>query len=127
MEPAIKKVVAVLAVVLIVVIGLIFVTRSAKKDEADTTLVQENQNIDETNPQTDETTEPLADDMPTDGAQASNGSVTDEAPLDDKAHEDELYEGALAGLSEEEIAAMALAEESSAARTEMTGVEDAMD
>ena len=38
-----------------------------------------------------------------------------------------MYEGALAGLSEEEIAKMALAEEEGAARTETTGIETAVD
>ena len=39
-----------------------------------------------------------------------------------------MYEGALAGLTEEEIAQMALAEEKSAARTDETsGVEDPVD
>ena len=76
MDPAIKKVAAVLAAALIVVIGVILVINFAGKDAAQS---------------------------------------------------DEMYEGALAGLSEEEIAKMALAEEESAARTETTGAEDAVD
>ena len=38
-----------------------------------------------------------------------------------------MYEGALAGLTEEEIAALALAEEHGAAQSEGVGAEDAVD
>ena len=128
MDPAIKKVVAVLAAALIVVIGVICVINFANMDAAVTTEngieAQENQNIEDN---ADADAEPNAEEMPTDEAQAGGTGVTNEAPDDDKAQEIVMYEGALAGLSEEEIAKMALAEEESAARTETTGVEDAVD
>ena len=129
MDPAIKKVVAVLAAALIVVIGVICVINFANKDAAVTTdngiKTQENQNIE--NKQADADAEPNAEEKPTDEAQAGEAGVTQEAQSKDAAQENEMYEGALAGLSEEEIAKMALAEEESAARTETTGAEDAVD
>ena len=130
MDPAIKKVVAVLAAALIVVIGVILVINIAGKDAAVTTgnesKTQENQNI-EDKMQADADAEPNAEEKPTDEAQAGEAGVTQEAQSKDAAQENEMYEGALAGLSEEEIAKMALAEEESAARTETTGAEDAVD
>ena len=130
MDPAIKKVVAVLAAALIVVIGVILVINIAGRDAAVTTgndsKTQENQNIEETK-QADADAEPNAEEKPTDEAQAGEAGVTQEAQSKDAAQENEMYEGALAGLSEDEIAKMALAEEESAARTETTGAEDAVD
>lgn len=130
MDPAIKKVVAVLAVALIVVIGVILVINIAGKDAAVTTgnesKTQENQNI-EDKMQADADAERSAEEKPTDEAQASEAGVTHEAQDNVEAQIDGMYEGALAGLSEEEIAKMALAEEESAARTETTGAEDAVD
>ena len=130
MDPAIKKVVAVLAAALIVVIGVILVINVANMDAAVTTgndsKTQENQNI-EDKMQADADAEPNAEEKPTDEAQAGEAGVTQEAQSKDAAQSDEMYEGALAGLSEEEIAKMALAEEESAARTETTGAEDAVD
>lgn len=128
MDPAIKKVVAVLAAALIVVIGVILVINFAGKDAAVTTgsKTQENQNIEETK-QADADAEPNAEEKPTDEAKAGEAGVTQEAQSKDAAQENEMYEGALAGLSEDEIAKMALAEEESAARTETTGTEDAVD
>ena len=127
MDPAIKKVVAVLAAALIVVIGAILVINTANRKAAVTTEneIKTQENI-EDNQQADADAEPTAEDMPTDGAQAGETGVTDEAQ-DEEAQNDVMYEGALAGLSEEEIAKMALAEEESAARTETSGVEDAVD
>ena len=128
MDPAIKKVVAVLAAALIVVIGVICVINFANMDAAVTTeneiKAQEKQNIED---QADADAEPNAEEKPTDEAQAGEAGVTQEAQSNDAAQENEMYEGALAGLSEEEIAKMALAEEESAARTETTGAEDAVD
>ena len=130
MDPAIKKVVAVLAAALIVVIGVILVINIANMDAAVTTgnesKTQENQHI-EDKMQADADAEPNAEEKPTDEAQAGEAGVTQEAQSKDAAQENEMYEGALAGLSEEEIAKMALAEEESAARTETTGAEDAVD
>ena len=127
MDPAIKKVVAVLAAALIVVIGAILVINTANRKAAVTTEneIKTQENI-EDNQQADADAEPTAEDMPTDGAQAGETGVTNEAQ-DEAAQNDVMYEGALAGLSEEEIAKMAMAEEESAARTETSGVEDAVD
>ena len=130
MDPAIKKVVAVLAAALIVVIGVILVINFAGKDAAVTTgndsKTQENQKI-EDNKQADADAEPIAEETPTDEAQAGEAGATQEAQDNAEAQNDGMYEGALAGLSEEEIAKMALSEEESAARTETTGAEDAVD
>ena len=128
MDPAIKKVVAVLAAALIVVIGVILVINFAGKDAAVTTgsKTRENQNIEESK-QADADAERSAEEKPTDEAQAGEAGVTHEAQDNVEAQNDGMYEGALAGLSEEEIAKMALAEEESAARTETTGAEDAVD
>lgn len=127
MDPAIKKVVAVLAAALIVVIGAILVINTANRKAAVTTEneIKTQENI-EDNQQADADAEPTAEEKPTDEAQAGETGVTNEAQ-DDEAQNDVMYEGALAGLSEEEIAKMALAEEESAARTETSGVEDAVD
>ena len=113
MDPAIKRVVAVLAAALIVGLGVIALGNGARQKAAVTTgkeevRTTENLNIDAK--QTEDQTE-----------------AEPEAQIDQEAHGEELYEGALAGLSEEEIAKMAMAEEESAARTEMTGTEDAVD
>ena len=128
MDPAIKKVVAVLAAALIVVIGVILVINFTGKDAAVTTgsKTQENQNI-EDKTQADADAERSAEEKPTDEAQAGEAGVTHEAQDNVEAQNDGMYEGALAGLSEDEIAKMALAEEESAARTETTGAEDAVD
>ena len=67
MDPAIKKVVAVLAAALIVVIGVILVINIAGKDGAVTTgndsKTQENQNIEATK-QADADAEPNAEEKP---------------------------------------------------------------
>ena len=130
MDPAIKKVVAVLAAALIVVIGVILVINIANMDAAVTTgndsKTQETQKI-EDHKQADADAEPIAEETPTDEAQAGEAGATQEAQDNDEAQNDGMYEGALAGLSEEEIAKMALSEEESAARTETTGAEDAVD
>ena len=128
MDPAIKKVVAVLAAALIVVIGAILVINTANRKAAVTTEneIKTQENI-EDNQQADADAEPTAEEKPTDEAQAGETGVTSEAQPVSGTQNEEMYEGALAGLSEEEIAKMALAEEESAARTETSGVEDAVD
>jgi len=127
MDPAIKKVAILLAAALIVVIGLIILTNGteAKKVEV-ATVGTENQTV-ETAQQTEETKKPTAQE-PNQEAQASQKDVTQEAHIEEEAQTTEMYEGALAGLSEEEIAKMALAEEQSAARSETDdGAEGAVD
>ena len=127
MDPAIKKVAIVLALALIVVLGLIFVTNGARSKEAQIATADSIQ-TGETATQTQDTQEANAQELPNDEAQASEVSKTNEAPEETEAAQaEEMYEGALAGLSEEEIAKMALAEEQGTARSETTGIEDAID
>ena len=127
MDPAIKKVAIVLACALIVVIGLIILTRGVAIKEAEVATVQNEVKVETEIAKTEEEKAPTAHE-PVDEAAASQEDVTDEAQHIEQAQEDEMYEGALAGLSEEEIAKLAMAEEHSAARSEMTeGVENAID
>ncbi|MBE5798496.1 MAG: hypothetical protein E7321_00905 [Clostridiales bacterium] len=132
MDPAIKKVAIVLAAALIVVIGLIFVVSGSDKEAAAVvTNESETNQIEEPiveNTQTPETQEANAEDMPADVADAGEVSKTNEAPDEDEAAQEEvMYEGALAGLSEEEIAKMALAEEQGSERSNTSGAEDSVD
>ena len=125
MDPAIKKVAIVIALALIVVLGLIFVTRSADSKEAQIATESSKQVVSQQ--KEEKTEEANAQQMPANEAVASEVSKTNEAQIEDDAQEIEMYEGALAGLSEEEIAKMALAEEEGAARNETTGIENAID
>ena len=124
MDPAIKKVALVLAAALIVVLGLIVISEGAGSKEAQ--VATKNIPVTE-NTQTAKTTQANAQTLPADVADASDVSKTNEAQIEDDAQEIEMYEGALAGLSEEEIAKMALAEEAGSARTETNGTETAVD
>ena len=125
MDPAIKKVAIVIALALIVVLGLIFVTQGAGSKEAQIATESSEQVVFKQNEE--KTEEANAQQMPANEAMASEVSKTNEAQIEDDAQEIEMYEGALAGLNEEEIAKMALAEESGSARTETTGIETAVD
>lgn len=128
MDPAIKKVAIVIAVLLIVVLGLIFVSEGAGSKEAPVATTQTSQVAQSTQTQeTEKAQEANAQQMPASEAEAGEVSKTNEAQIDEDAQEIEMYEGALAGLSEEEIAKMALAEEEGSARTETTGMETAVD
>ena len=125
MDPAIKKVAIVIALALMMVLGLIYITQDAGGKETQVATVSSEQVVSK---QTEETTkEANAQQMPANEAMASEVSKTNEAQIEDDAQEIEMYEGALAGLSEEEIAKMALTEESGSARTETTGIETAVD
>ena len=126
MDPAIKKVAIVIALALIVVLGLIFVTQGAGSKGAQVATQSSDQIVAKMdgNP---ETKEADAENKPADVADASEVSKANEAQVEEDAQEIEMYEGALAGLSEEEIAKMALAEEEGAARGETTGIENAID
>ena len=127
MDPAIKKVAIVIALALLVVLGLIFVTNGADSKDAQVATDNSVQTA-ETTAQTPKTQEADAQTLPAEVADASEVSKTNEAPEMTEAAQDEvMYEGALAGLSEEEIAKMALAEEEGAARGETTGIENAID
>ena len=125
MDPAIKKVAILLACALLVVIGLIVLTRGVvvkevATEEAEKKVVQEIA-------KTEENKAPTAHE-PEEEAKASQEDVTQKAPEQTEAQENEMYEGALAGLSEEEIAKLAMAEEESAAKTQTgIGAEGAVD
>ena len=125
MDPAIKKVAIVIALALIVVLGLIFVTQGAGSKEAQIATESSKQVVSQQKEEKKE--EANAQQMPANEAVASEVSKTNEAQIEDDAQEIEMYEGALAGLSEDEIAKMALAEESGSARSETTGIETAVD
>ena len=108
MNPAIKVVVALLVAALIAVIGMIMLTNqqaSEQKAEAATTQATTVPQVTaEPQVKAEESTEPQ------ETAEQGETGVSEQAQ--DEAQED-MYEGALAGLSEEEIAKMALAEEQS--------------
>ena len=126
MDPAIKKVAIVIALALVVVLGLIFVTNGASSKDAQVATEDSVQVVPQTT-QIPDIQEADAQELPADVADASEVSKTNEAQIEDDAQEIEMYEGALAGLSEEEIAKMALAEEQGTARAETTGSENAID
>ena len=127
MDPAIKKVAIVIALALVVVLALIGVIHSVKGKETQVATASSAKTVAETT-QTPKTQEADAQTLPADVAKASEVSKPDEAPEKNEAAQDEdLYEGALAGLSEEEIAKIALAEETGTARGETTGTETAVD
>ena len=125
MQPHLKIVVAVLVVALIAVIGLIVITQgtsdSAGEPAAETTAVPV-ETI-EAKPEQQEaspTASPEIIESEEDAALAQHGEDHEEA-------QGTPYEGALAGLSEEEIGALAIAEEGSDARKDPTGGEDPVD
>lgn len=108
MNSAIKVVVALLVVALIAVIGMIMLTNQQasepKADAATTQATTVPQVTAEPEVKAEESTEPQKT------AEQSEAGTDEQAQ--DEAQAD-MYEGALAGLSEEEIAKMALAEEQS--------------
>ena len=127
MDPAIKKVAIVIALALVVVLALIGVIHADKSKEAQVATSKDVQAVEKTT-QIQETKEADAQRLPADEADAGKVSKPNEAPdMTEAAQDEDLYEGALAGLSEEEIAKMALAEEAGAARNETTGTEEAID
>jgi hypothetical protein len=128
-----KLVVAVLVAALIVVIGLIYITQDqgAEKPAAIATA----QPVATAAPSaTDEAEKTEAgnemNDTPTTPEAGAESAMTEEAA--EKAQENEaqgtMYEGALAGLSEEEIAKLAMAEEEAMHQgAETEGAEGAVD
>lgn len=107
MQPTIKIVVAILAVVLVVVIGLIVLSSVSDKSTGEPAAMA--------------TVEPGTTDAPQTEAPADGAQQAQEEA------QGTMYEGALAGLTEEEIAALAIAEEQSSARLDNSGAEDAVD
>ena len=74
MDPAIKKVAIVIALALIVVLGLIFVTRSADSKEAQIATAQ-NSKVEQKTQETEKTEEANAQELPADEAKASEVST----------------------------------------------------
>ncbi len=122
---SIKKVVAVLVAALVLVVGAIYLVNSEeKKTQAAATVIVEATATPVPQVTTEPTMQPQESAQPQEAAQESETSADNEAQ--DEA-QGTMYEGALAGLTEEEIAKMALAEEQSHRRTDDTGAEDAVD
>ena len=105
MQPKMKIVVAVLVVALIAVIGLIVVTKNNSASEP----------------------APAATAAPEATMEPEPEATAEPAQGEEDAAQGTMYEGALAGLSEEEIAKLALAEEESGERQNDTGAEDSVD
>ena len=100
MQNAMKTVIVVVLAALIVVIGLIVLTNTrGQVPEAPTATEAP-----------EATTVPESTEAPQDGDEAPQ-TPDGETPQGSAASSDDLYEGALAGLTEEEIGALAMAEE----------------
>ena len=101
-----KIAIAVVAVALVIVIGLIVLSANTEKTEGNTTVQ----------------TVAAATEAPT----AEPTKAPEEEAQDEAQGEGEMYEGALAGLTEEEIGKLAMAEEQSASGEsgEQTAEED---
>ena len=107
-----KIAIAVVAIALVIVIGLIVLNASENKQDIQPTP----------EPTTQATAEPTQE--PT----AEPTEAPEETAQDEAQENGEMYEGALAGLTEEEIGKLAMAEEGSAARSETDdGAEGAID
>lgn len=127
MNSSIKIVVALIVVALIAVIGMIMIANQNASEPAATaaTTIQ-------TTAAPEVKTEPEV--KPEESKEPDVTAQDSEASADNEAQEEAqgtMYEGALAGLSEEEIAKMALAEEKSHGSSETeesdTGVQEAGD
>ncbi|MBQ7784946.1 MAG: hypothetical protein IJ381_02185 [Clostridia bacterium] len=115
MNPAIKVVVALLVAALIAVIGMIMLTnQDAGEPEAEAATTPVTTNAPSVNTQAE--VQPEESTKPEETAQESETSVSEEAQEEAQGT---MYEGALAGLSEDEIARMALAEEQNHATGEI--------
>ena len=101
MDPAIKKVAILLACALIVVIGLIVLVSGTDAKKAEVATVNETK-VEAQIAQTEENKAPTAHE-PNEESKASLENVTIEAQQTEDAQGNEMYEGALAGLSEDEI------------------------
>ena len=111
MQPGIKRVVAILTIVLVVVVGLAIVLGLSDKSTGEPVAVA--------------TTQPEATEAPQQTQAADTQEGAQEAQSDEA--QGTVYEGALAGLTEEEIGQLAMAEEQSSARQDNSGAEDAVD
>ena len=111
MQQGTKIAVVVLAIALVAVIGLICLTKGSGTAqpiaEATATPEAEQTSMPEETPQPEESAQPAEDEEVT--------------------PQETLYEGALAGLTEEEIGKLAIAEEESSERQSDDGAEDTVD
>lgn len=120
-NPAIKWAAVIVAIALIIVIGLIVMT--GDKDEAQSSAGEPAAAAATAEPEA--TAAPQEPAVPE--ATQQPQSEGQQAHSDEDAQGTTLYEGALAGLTEEEIGKMAMEEENSPLRTDDSGAESAMD
>lgn len=112
-----KSVIAVVAVVLLIVIGMIAWNHMASKDAAEDVQITPESMV-----QAENTPE-----MTTQPAEEATTVPEEMAQDDAQDHEEEMYEGALAGLTEEEIGKLAMQEEQHSGETgEENADEDGM-
>lgn len=122
MQPGIKIVVAILVAALIAVVGLIVMTKGTEDGAGEPAAAA-------TMPPAVEPAETsqVEEQKATDNPEVVPEEDANKAQADSEQAQDPMYEGALAGMTEEEIAEMAIAEEGSAERTSDNGGEDAVD
>lgn len=108
-NPAIKWVAVIAAAALVIVLAVIFIVNDTDKQ--------------------DSAGEPAAAATEEPGQIVAQPRSEEQEALstDDGEAQNDLYEGALAGLTEEEIGELAMAEENSSLRTEDSGAEGAVD
>lgn len=111
MQQGTKIAVVVLAIALVAVIGLICLTRGSGTAQPITEATA--------TPAVEQTSMPEETPQPEEGAQLAEG--------EEVTPQETMYEGALAGLTEEEIGKLAIAEEESGARRSEDGAEDSVD
>lgn len=111
MQQGTKIAVVVLAIALVAVIGLICLTKGSGTAQpiAEATAT----------PEAEQTSMPEETPQPGESAQSAEG--------EEVTPQETMYEGALAGLTEEEIGQMAIAEEESSERQSDDGAEDTVD
>jgi len=105
MNPIVKIVVAVLVAALIVVIGLIVISNNAGND------IPKNEAT--AAPAIEATANPEATQQPEEATTTEEPVQAAEEAQSEEAQVEDVYEGALAGMTDEEIAMQALAEEQS--------------
>ncbi len=122
MQPGMKVLIAILVCALIVVVGLIVMTKGTEdgtqKPDATQTMLPAEEPAE---------TSQIEEQTATDNLEAIPEENAEQAQTDNEQAQEVMYEGALAGMTEEEIAEMAIAEENSAERTSDNGGEDAVD
>ncbi len=121
MQPGIKIVVAILVVALIAVIGLIVMTKGTETGAGEPAAVATTTPAEEP-----AETSKIEEQKETENQETVPEQDAQQAPADSEQAQETMYEGALAGMTEEEIAKMAIEEESSSERTSDNGGEDAV-